>query len=180
MTVAQDPRALPESPTTGGALEPPNWTPAEPLYIRPHNLLCLQGWQGMGYSPAFTANMDRVFHHLRAHPESRVTLSSTTDVICSACPGNTHGDCIHDLLQDGVMTAHDGRTLARLGLIEGGTYTYGELELAVAQGMRGADVAQHCAFCRWEPLGVCAAGIDSLRTRLAAQASGNGPVPAGV
>ncbi|HYE79406.1 MAG TPA: DUF1284 domain-containing protein, partial [bacterium] len=100
-----------------------------------------------------------------------------TDVLCGACPLNI-GECRHDAEEGGLITDHDARTLVRLGLEEGGHYTWADLEAAVARGMRGEEIATHCAFCRWEPLGVCAAGIDALRSRLAAQASGAGAPPA--
>lgn len=35
-----------------------------PIYLRAHHLLCLQGYQGYGYDEKFKKNMDKVFYQL--------------------------------------------------------------------------------------------------------------------
>jgi len=142
------------------------WQPGNPVVLRPHNILCLQGWQGMGYSPLFTANMDRVHGQLRTDPSTLVTLQTGPDVLCGACPLDTFQGCQHDVFENGWITAHDGNTLGRTGLTDGETYPWAVIETAIARAFRGADLATFCHQCRWQALGVCAAGIEQLRSRL--------------
>jgi len=52
--------------------------------LRAHNLLCIQGFVGKGYSPEFVANMTRVIESLG--DETRVTVIAAPDALCSACP----------------------------------------------------------------------------------------------
>jgi|GEM_PF-318827 len=145
----------------------PPWTPGTPISLRAHNLLCLQGWEGMGYSPEFTANMNAIHGHLSMHPESEVTLIVGPDSLCDACPLLEDQVCHHDRHDGGWITQHDHRTLERTGLIAGETYAWQAIEHAIAASFTGADLATFCARCRWQPLGVCSAGIDRLRDRLA-------------
>jgi len=143
------------------------WNAPIPLRMRPHNLLCLQGWEGMGYSPRFTATMNAIHAHLQQYPQTLVTLVEGPDQLCEVCPLLQEGSCWHDAMEEGWITAQDARTLARLALPAGATHPWATLETAIAAAFAGPDLASHCAHCRWQPLGVCAAGLDRLRTRLA-------------
>lgn len=151
------------TPTAGTA---PAWQPGEWLQLRPHNILCLQGWQGMGYSPEFTLNMDRIWHHLQDHPETLVVLAPGPDQLCRACPLNGPAGCQHDVAEGQWITAHDSATLARTGLAFYQPYPWQHIEHTIARSFTGAMLAGFCARCAWQPLGVCAAGIDRLRDRL--------------
>lgn len=162
--------SAPVDPALQSVPTPPDydiWHPDRPIRLRAHNLLCLQGWEGMGYSPAFTANMDTIHAHLFTHPESEVTLIVGADSLCSACPLLEDQVCHHDRHDGGWISQHDLRTLTHTGLVAGETYPWQTIERAIADAFTGADIATFCARCRWQPLGVCAAGIDRLRDRLA-------------
>lgn len=54
---------------------PPAFLCAETLPLRAHHALCLQHWQGRGYSPAFTREMNRVAALLACAPETRVAAA---------------------------------------------------------------------------------------------------------
>lgn len=152
-------------------LPPASWHPDTPIQLRAHNLLCLQGWEGMGYSPEFTANMNAIHDYLFTHPESEVTLIVGADSLCSACPLLEDQVCHHDRHDGGWISQHDLRTLTHTGLAAGETYPWQTIERAIADAFTGDDIATFCARCRWQPLGVCAAGIDRLRERLNAAPS---------
>ncbi|MEO7993710.1 MAG: DUF1284 domain-containing protein [bacterium] len=164
MTLAQMIPMTADQSAMSSTLESPVWTPDKPLLLRPHNALCLQGWEGIGYSPEFSRNMDAVAAHLAATPSAPVTLRPGPDVLCGACPLNTHEGCRHDVEEEGWITALDHKTLHRLGLAAGVTLPWDALCEMIANTFRGADLALHCAPCAFEPLGLCATALDRLRT----------------
>ncbi|MCI0529274.1 MAG: DUF1284 domain-containing protein [Nitrospira sp.] len=59
---------------------------ANPVIIRGHTLLCLQGFRGEGYSPDFIDNMAVIHTRLQSHPETRVRVTDSPDLFCAACP----------------------------------------------------------------------------------------------
>lgn len=45
------------------------------MYLRPHHLLCTQGYSGKGYSEDFVAHMDQVVDYLRNQEDAKVMLT---------------------------------------------------------------------------------------------------------
>ena len=61
----------------------------DPLRYRPHHFLCSLGFEGKGYSDAFTANMDAiVMGRLRASGGDAIEIRvvGAADDICGPCP----------------------------------------------------------------------------------------------
>lgn len=56
------------------------------MKLRPHHLLCIQGYEGKGYSPEFIVNMDEVVAKLRAEEGIEIEIVFGTDQICERCP----------------------------------------------------------------------------------------------
>ena len=56
------------------------------IVLRPHHLLCTQGYSGHGYSEAFVEHMNDVVHQLREVPGTKIQLTFSTDTLCSCCP----------------------------------------------------------------------------------------------
>lgn len=56
------------------------------IHLRPHHLLCTQGYSGKGYDENFVAHMNEVVHELRNVPGTRIMLAFSTDTLCSCCP----------------------------------------------------------------------------------------------
>ena len=54
--------------------------------LRPHHLLCTQGYSGKGYSDEFVKNMNQVTEKLRGSEPVTVHLTCSTDVLCADCP----------------------------------------------------------------------------------------------
>jgi len=61
------------------------------MKIRAHHLLCIQGFQGYGYSKSFIGNMKDVIEMINAN--SKITIIDKCDVICSLCPYNIGNKC---------------------------------------------------------------------------------------
>ena len=55
------------------------------IVLRPHHLLCVQGFRGLGYSPQFVATMQRVVATLQDNAVL-VRVEVRADVICQSCP----------------------------------------------------------------------------------------------
>mgnify|MGYP002131808715 CR=1 FL=1 len=49
------------------------------IVLRPHHLLCTQGYSGHGYSEAFVEHMNDVVHQLREVPGTKIQLTFSTE-----------------------------------------------------------------------------------------------------
>ncbi|MFR5445010.1 MAG: DUF1284 domain-containing protein, partial [Butyricicoccus sp.] len=59
------------------------------IRLRPHHLLCTQGYSGKGYSTEFVQNMSAIVHSLRNVPGTRIRLVFGSDSLCAHCPHHT-------------------------------------------------------------------------------------------
>ena len=62
------------------------------IRLRPHHLLCTQGYSGKGYSTEFVQNMSAIVHSLRNVPGTRIRLVFGSDSLCARCPHHTADD----------------------------------------------------------------------------------------
>ena len=63
------------------------------IRLRPHHLLCTQGYSGEGYNESFVAHMNEVVEQLRNVPGTKITLTFSTDTLCSCCPHKEGKTC---------------------------------------------------------------------------------------
>ena len=138
------------------------------MKIRAHNLLCIQGFVGKGYSPEFIANMTQVIESLG--DATPVTVIDEPDVLCAACPNLAESGCtLHS--QDsadypdseGAIARQDRDVMERLGLAAGETSEWNEIVGRIASQVAPDDLDDICGQCPWLPLGVCKAGLEALR-----------------
>jgi len=130
--------------------------------IRAHNLLCIQGFVGKGYSPEFVANMTAVIAALA--DETEVTVVAEPDVLCEACPNLAASGCaLHGEGTERGIVRQDRDVLARLGLVDGAREPWGAIVARIAARVAPEDLDEICGACPWLPLGVCAAGIRKLK-----------------
>ncbi|MDO4285647.1 MAG: DUF1284 domain-containing protein [Eubacteriales bacterium] len=122
------------------------------LKLRPHHLLCTQGYSGKGYSEGFVAHMDEVVAYLRNDPEAEVELVFSTDELCSACPNRLGTDLCED--QEKVKR-FDGKLVRYFGLEEHRTYRYREIVREIDEGMTPERLADICDGCGWYPVSAC-------------------------
>ena len=123
----------------------------EPLKIRGHHLLCVQGFQGYGYSPEFVANLAEIAERLKSQPDTEIELAVECDAICSVCPHREGQECRKKPESAGRVSAHDRRVLSRLGLQAGS-----RMEIAAAFSLANArlgsrsEAREVCGKCRWQ------------------------------
>lgn len=122
-------------------------------------MLCAIGWQGKGYSPEFTENMNAVVSgRLRADPATEVVFTFQADDICGACPQRRGVSCV----VAGRIAGLDGRHAEVLGLSDGLRMTWAEAQRRVVERIIPNDLQRICAGCRWLDLGMCTAAVSRL------------------
>ncbi|MHB0915751.1 MAG: DUF1284 domain-containing protein [Thermoleophilia bacterium] len=129
------------------------------IRLRPHHLLCIQGFRGQGYSPTFIANMARLKDMLSGNPETRVEIVSSADEICSFCPHLDGGACTRPGMK---VDEIDRSVMARLGLEAGMTGSWSQFTEGIRQKIDPAALSNVCHECSWIDLGFCAKGIAGL------------------
>ena len=117
------------------------------IKLRGHHLLCLQGFQGYGYSKDFVLNMTHI-NELRKSEGCTVTLTNAPDDICSSCP-NLKSNLCENENQNRVIVKMDDEVLSKL---EYGN-EYNSLDLFKEVSLKFntlKSVENICNNCKWE------------------------------
>ena len=115
------------------------------IKLRGHHLLCLQGFQGYGYSEDFITNMTRI-NELRKSEECSVTLTNEPDDICLACPNLKNNLCENEK-QNEIIVKMDNEILSQLTSKE---YNSIDLFNYVSSKFKSMnDVKNICNECKW-------------------------------
>lgn len=136
-------------------------TGARPLRYRPHHFLCSLGFEGKGYSQAFTANMTAiVMGRLRAAEGDATVIEVTgaADDICAPCPKRRGRLCSS---QDKINLL-DRAHAAALRLAPRESLTWGEAKTRIQDHVPPGSLKRLCAGCEWEPYGMCEAALARL------------------
>ena len=119
--------------------------------IRAHHLLCMQGFQGYGYSQDFVANMAQVVKDINSFPDLKVEIITECDVICSHCPYNKGGVCEKNVDSAEKLKNMDMHVLKRLGLKERAKVKAKDIISLVKTKLRNfSDIEDICGDCEWE------------------------------
>lgn len=121
------------------------------LKIRAHHLLCMQGYQGYGYSDPFRANFEQIIQQIYAVPDTEVELIAAKDMICSCCPYSGIQDC--RLTEDSAqkIRSMDLKVMEKLNLKEGAIDKAQNLVwLTKTKFKTFYDIQEICGNCRWE------------------------------
>ncbi|WP_018921582.1 DUF1284 domain-containing protein [Salsuginibacillus kocurii] len=134
--------------------------------IRGHHLLCIQGFEGMGYSPAFIQRMKELTTAIReSTKECDIQVVKDFDEACWACPHNDGDLCSSSVAADAKVKGLDERVLEHLHLKAGEVYKKEELLDRIAHSVAPDDLEHLCQGCSWLSYGVCKAGISRLQKR---------------
>lgn len=119
------------------------------MRIRAHHLLCMQGFQGYGYSKEFAEAMALVVDHTGSNPNLQLELTANCDEICSHCPHNVDYIC-KDFDADENIKRMDKTVLQKLGILEGSKIEAGRiLEYVNETFMTREDAREVCGDCLW-------------------------------
>ncbi len=135
------------------------------MIIRGHNLLCIQGYVGKGYSAEFVENMTRIVNVLDA--DTPVTLVDVPDLLCAACPNldRDTGCQLHGPGTERGIVSQDRDVLRRLGYHPGETIHWDDLLEKIAERIEPDDLDEICGKCPWLELGHCKEGLKNLKAK---------------
>ena len=125
------------------------------MVMRPHHLLCTQGYSGKGYSPEFVRNMDSWVEKLRNREGFRVRITFSTDSLCSRCP-HKQGEGLCD--DDAKVLVYD-RKITEYFHLEEKEYVYQELIRRINAQMTPEMLEDICGNCSWYPVSACRKNI---------------------
>ncbi|TCS82542.1 DUF1284 domain-containing protein [Tepidibacillus fermentans] len=138
------------------------------IRIRGHHLLCIHGFQGMGYSESFVKEMEKITTILRddlTNPELLIQVVNQLDDVCQGCPHNGKDKCNADENSNQHVMEMDQRVIKKLGIEANSVYTKKELLLRTQERVEASDLDVICEGCSWLTYGVCKEGIERLKRR---------------
>ena len=122
--------------------------------LRPHHGLCINFFEGKGYSPEFIQHMTEMIEYLNQHnPEIQLVLY--TDRICSACPHNMNQICESE---HKVLT-YDKQVLALCNLHENQILNWKAFQGLIFQKiLKQNQLSAVCRNCQW--MNICSEKLD--------------------
>ena len=134
--------------------------------LRAHHLLCLLTYVGKGYSPAFTANYDKVVKRL-GEGEGVVIVSGPDD-ICAPLLGEPEPHCLGDSVAErDRLAARDVGDLLHRPIAVGVRFGFEAARLAaMRQAFSAGRTRQACQGCEWSDLCSAVAAGGYAGTRL--------------
>lgn len=112
------------------------------IELRAHHLLCIRGFQGLGYDKAFVENFARVVKALEDDPS--IVVTAREDVICARCPHNLDG-CIKGPKAQEL----DERVLRELGFRADAVGKASAVLRRVEERIPPRRVTEVCRGCEW-------------------------------
>jgi hypothetical protein len=134
--------------------------------VRGHHLLCVHGFQGMGYSPSFVERMKEIVESIR-DPKRDIWLEVKIgfDEVCGACPHKGETKCEAGEGSDAHVKQMDTKVVQHLELESDAIYRKEWLVKRTARMVEPDDLDYLCKDCSWLSYGVCKEGIHKLREK---------------
>lgn len=115
------------------------------IKLRGHHLLCLQGFQGYGYSEEFVENMTKI-NDLRKVDSTIIRLTDSPDDICKACPNLKNNLCKDKKTNENIVSM-DNEVLSKLNNEE---YNSIELFNEINKIFNNKEsISKICKDCGW-------------------------------
>jgi hypothetical protein len=121
---------------------------SEPMKIRAHHLLCIQGFQGLGYSKKFTKNMAKIRDMILNNPSSFIELVVEVDSICKVCPHNSEGKCSKESHSENKIRIMDSLILQNLDIKKGSVISSAHIP-SLTSNLSRETVKEVCGSCSW-------------------------------
>ncbi|RRI05494.1 DUF1284 domain-containing protein [Mesorhizobium tamadayense] len=134
--------------------------------LRAHHLLCLLTYVGKGYSPAFTANYDKVVRRLGEG--ETVLIVSGPDDICAPLLSEPEPHCLRgSAAERDQLAARDVGELLGRPIEDGARFSLDTARLAtMRKAFSSGQTRQACLGCEWSDLCSAVAGSGFHDTRL--------------
>jgi hypothetical protein len=132
--------------------------------LRAHHLLCLLGFQGIGYTADFIRNFHKVKRLVEQNPDLEIEVVDACDVVCIQCPNAQGLDCYKGGLSvNKNVKDMDRRVIKKLGIMSGDRSKAHEIYALVREKIVPGDFNEICHGCEWESLGFCLRGLKQLQ-----------------
>ncbi len=123
---------------------------SDKIKIRAHHLLCMQGYQGYGYSSGFEKNMDDIIVYLESHPQHPLEVVKEADAICSHCPYLKDGHCNKSVNSGLLMEKMDLLVMKKLDIDNREETGARNIFLRVNEVFKNQkDLEDVCGDCSW-------------------------------
>ena len=123
------------------------------ISLRPHHLLCLQGYKGLNYSKLQMSSWSKISKHLYDKPDNDILIVNGADDLCEKCPAlvsTKKTRCIEN-----SVNKLDKKVAEIFGLIKGQTYNYSDIVQTIKNNFTKAQHEQLCSNCAWWKKGLC-------------------------
>jgi hypothetical protein len=120
---------------------------SEPIKIRAHHILCMQGFQGLGYSEEFIINMARITEKIQKNPSFFIKVITEADSICKHCPHLQKDVC--NMGTDSGEGIRDISVLKELDMDSGSLISSAQLTI-FTDNLSPKIVKTICGKCRWQ------------------------------
>ncbi|MBI4813799.1 MAG: DUF1284 domain-containing protein [Methanobacterium sp.] len=121
---------------------------SEPVRIRAHHILCIQGFQGLGYSKEFTKNMTLITEKIRNNPSFFIKIVIGADSICKHCPHLLNGVCENEMDSLKFISSMDSLVLKSLNMEAGYLISSAQLK-TLTMSLSPKIVKEICGECSW-------------------------------
>ena len=120
------------------------------MKIRAHHLLCMQGFQGYGYSEDFSKNMAEIIEALQNFPEHEIEIIAGNDSICTCCPYNIDKKCQESQGSNDKIVSMDLKVLEKLDITPGSIFKAEKIFKITNKKLKTyIDVKEICGNCSW-------------------------------
>ena len=131
---------------------------SDTIRIRAHHLLCIQGFQGKGYSADFVNNMDQIIYFLNEGLNDtlskKIKVINHGDDICNHCPHleKTHLEkniCSQFPASEKRIKEMDDLTINLLKLECDREYNYKDILRRINEITSFSQIKNICGHCSW-------------------------------
>ena len=120
------------------------------MKIRAHHLLCVLGFQGLGYSPEFIKKITQVKRIIETSSRLPVKILNSCDEICSACPHQQNGRCQKGEYSHKRVKETDEKVLSVLGLKSRDILSVSKLLKLIKKKIDSFQkLVKICGICGW-------------------------------
>lgn len=119
------------------------------IKLRPHHLLCTQGYSGKGYSREFVENMTEIVKSIK-NEKVQVQLIFSEDDICSKCPNLSE----NNICKSDTVNIIDNKVIKYFELEEK-IYEYESLIRYIKSHIIKEIMDDICGNCEWYSISKC-------------------------
>ena len=133
--------------------------------IRPHHLMCILGFRGLGYNENFTINMTNIVKDLRSNPNAIIIVSPEADDICVTCPHNNKGICVKKPNSEEIVQNLDSEYIKLIQIPLRVPISINDAWKNIVSSVSLETMENICKECEWWSDGYCSEGLRELKSQ---------------